>query len=84
VFGEFTTALDFEEVCSCLLEETPWLFGVYLELGGVLCSEEHSGRYLFHYAGRSDASRPMELSSGLFLSGAPCLSPWTGSHQAGK
>lgn len=69
VFGEFTVAVDFEEVCLCLLDEKTGLFGRYPELSGVLYFVESSGQYSFNYAGNPNALKVIELPDGVFPSG---------------
>ena len=61
VFGEFRAAIDFEEVCFCLVDEESGLFNMYPELSGVLYFEEHSGHYFFNYAGNPSASHILAL-----------------------
>jgi hypothetical protein len=68
VFGEFEAALDFEEVCRCLLDARTGLFGVYPELSGLLYFEEASGQYSFSYAGNPNALRTIDLPVGVFPS----------------
>lgn len=70
MFGEFTAAVHFEEVCLCLLDEKSGLFSMYPKLSGVLYFEEISGQYSFSYASNPSASRAIELPAGIFPSEA--------------
>jgi hypothetical protein len=71
VFGEFRAAIDFEEeVCPCLFDDEFGLFEMYPEVSGVLYFEEGSGRYSFSYTHNPNASRRVDLPSGVFPPGA--------------
>jgi hypothetical protein len=68
VFGEFTAAVDLEEVRLCLFDEETGLFGMHPELSGVMYFEEVSGQYSFNYLNNAGALRGIELPSGIFRS----------------
>jgi hypothetical protein len=70
VFGEFTVAIDFEEVRLCLFDDKTGLFGMYPELSGVLYFVESSGIYSFNYASNPNALQAIELPVGVFRAGA--------------
>jgi hypothetical protein len=70
VIGESNVAIDFEEVCLCLLDEKTGLFAIYPELSGVLYFEKNRGQYTFNYASNPDASHKIELPVGIFPSAA--------------
>ncbi len=67
VFGEWETALDFDEVRSCLFCEETGLFDIYPEMSGVLYSvEQNALRYLFYYVENPNALQPIAMPTGVF------------------
>ena len=66
LFGEFTAALDLEEVCSVLFDQAWGLFSICPDMSGLLYFEERGGQYLFRYLGNPNAVRPVDLPDGVF------------------
>lgn len=67
VFGEWETAVDFDEIRSCLFCEEAGLFDMYPEMSGVLYFvEQNVLRYLFHYAENPNALQPITMPTGVF------------------
>lgn len=67
VFGEWETAVDFDEIRSCLFCEEAGLFDMYPEMSGVLYFvEQNALRYLFHYAENPNALQPITMPTGVF------------------
>jgi hypothetical protein len=69
VFGEFSAAIDEEEVHACLLGSESGLFEMYPEVSGVLFFEEKRGCYPFSYTPNPSAQLWFDLPSGVFPSG---------------
>ena len=70
VFGQVEAAVDFEEVCLCLLDEQSGLFDLYPQLSGVLYFQESFGRYVFQFAQNPNAMLEIALPVGVFPAGA--------------
>ena len=67
VFGEWETAVDFDEIRSCLFGEEIGLFDMYPEMSGVLYFvEQNALRYLFHYTENPNALQPITMPTGVF------------------
>ena len=67
VFGEWETAVDFDEIRSCLFGEETGLFDMYPEMSGVLYFvEQNALRYLFYYAENPNALQPITMPTGIF------------------
>ncbi len=67
VFGTWETAVDFDEICSCLLGSETGLFDVYPEMSGVLYFvEQNALRYLFNYTENPNALQPINMPTGIF------------------
>jgi len=71
VFGEWETAVDFDEIRSCLFGKETGLFKEYPEMSGVLYFvEQNALRYLFNYAENPNPLKPITMPSGVFSPGA--------------
>lgn len=66
VFGEFTAAVELEEVHQCLFEDHGGLFNLCSTLSGVLFFEESAGRYSFKYIKNPQVARKIDLPCGSF------------------
>ena len=67
VFGEWELALDFNEIQSCLFNETTGLFSMYPEISGVLYFvDQNPLRYLFYYSENPSSLRPITMPTGVF------------------
>jgi len=66
LFGEFTAAVNLDELKSCLFDQKVGLFTLYRTLSGVLFFEENAGSYIFTYLRNANAIREINLRGGIF------------------
>lgn len=66
VFGEFTAAVNSDELDQCLFDKEYGLFGLYPIISGVLFFDEQFGRYSFTYKPNPNSSKAIHIPSGEF------------------
>ena len=66
LYGEFTAAVNSDELNACLYDGVYGLFGQYANLSGLLYFEEKSGRYHFTYMPNPDSCDPLDIPNGDF------------------
>jgi hypothetical protein len=66
LFGEFTAAVNSDELKACLFDKKSGLFGLYPALSGILFFEENAGSYIFSYMRNTDATQVINLPGGIF------------------
>jgi hypothetical protein len=70
LYGEFTAAVDLEDVRECLFDKEKGLFSLYPEVSGLLFFVlVHSKRYDFTYIRNPDGAREVDLPCGVFPGG---------------
>lgn len=66
LFGEFTAAVNSDELNACLFDADNGVFKLYPAVSGVLYFEENAGAYNFTYIRNPNSMREMNLPSGVF------------------
>ncbi len=67
IFGEFTAAVNFDELDQCLFGQKSGLFKRYTQISGVLFFDEQSGRYSFTYKPNPNSLKGINVPSGEFI-----------------